>query len=94
MRRHAPDVFCQAYFAEGVDEAVRRRGLFQVGKLFADVAQARRVCAHAQRHPLARAKEVGKDGVIVTAAVGGDDVFKEQRLPALRKDAARDFADF
>ena len=93
-RRHVPDVFRQPHFAQRLGEIVRRRGLFQIRQLAANRAQPRWLRAHAQRHPLARAEQVGKDGITVAAAVGADGVFKEQRRAAVGKNAARDFGDF
>ena len=93
-RRHVPDVFRQAHFAERLGEVVRRRGFFQIRQLAANRAQPRWLRAHAQRHPLARAEQVGKDGITVAAAVGADGVFKEQRRAAVGEDAARNFGDF
>ena len=93
-RRHVPDVFGETHFAERLGEVVRRRGFFQIRQLAANRAQPRRLHAHAQRHPFARAEQVGKHGITVAAAVGADGVFKEQRRAAVGKDAARDFGDF
>ena len=95
VRRHAPNVFQQRQLGKCVFDALGRLGFFQIRQRLPDFAQlGDAVHAHAHRHALGRAEQVGEHGKIVAAAVGAHGVFKQERRPFGAQHAVGDFGHF